>query len=265
MLRALTWNLFHGRDWPREPALRSARARLRQRVPFLDPFATVLAREDWDVALLQEAPPRWLAPLCRRIGAHGALALTARNAGAPLRRRLADRLPQFVGAHEGGSNQVLVRPPWRIARVERRVLTRRPERRRLLWARIEGPGAVAVGVGCVHLTVRDDVAAARELLQAAEHATALSGPYPVLLGGDLNLSPRRCPGAFAELLERFGLDGPTLPDAIDHLLVHRLATLEAPSVLPAARREVPGPTGLALRLSDHAPVVARFGPATIGA
>ena len=34
--------------------------------PLLDEFASVLDRHEWDVALLQEAPPRWFAELARR-------------------------------------------------------------------------------------------------------------------------------------------------------------------------------------------------------
>ncbi|HYP48667.1 MAG TPA: hypothetical protein VEQ61_08540, partial [Thermoleophilaceae bacterium] len=63
-----------------------------------------------------------------------------------------------------------------------------------------------------------------------------------------------------EVLRRdLGLGEPTAPDAIDHLLVRGLEVLEAPRRLAAEEREVAGPDGLSLRLSDHAPVIARFG------
>jgi hypothetical protein len=61
-----------------------------------------------------------------------------------------------------------------------------------------------------------------------------------------------------ELRERFGLGEPTGPNAIDHLLARGLEILEPPRRLPAEERELPQPDGRRLRLSDHAPVVARF-------
>ena len=249
MLRALTWNLFHGRAHP-GPTPRS----------LLPEFAAALAAEPWEVALLQEAPPRWLVPLCERLGAHGALALTARNLGAPLRRAVAVRRPDLLGSWEGGSNQILVRPPWRIAETRRLVLARLPERRRLLWARLAGPGKVAVG--CLHLTVRDPARAAREALRAAAWCHEASAGLPLVLGGDFNLSPDRSPGVFGELERRFGLAPPTGPARIDHLMASGLTVAEGPRALAAERREVEGPGGARLRLSDHAPVVVAYGAPT---
>ena len=264
----LTWNLFHGRDFPPEAGLRTRRSRLSGRTErgaayahvnasLLEHFTAVLASEPWHLALLQEAPPPWLAPLCRALGAHGALALTARNAGAPLRRRLAEWRPDLLGAWEGGSNQILVRPPWRLAEVDRLVLSRRPERRRLLWGRLEGPGG-RLGVGCLHLTVRRPEQAAAEALRAAAWARAASGADPLLLGGDFNLRADHVPAPFRALEERYGLTPATPGAAIDHLLGAGLTPVEAPHALAPERREVAGPGGLRLRLSDHAPVVAAY-------
>ena len=221
-------------------------------------FALVLGRIEWDVALLQEAPPHWLAPLGRSLRAHGALALTARNS-PPAPRRLAARLnPDLVGSWEGGSNQLLVRPPWRIAEVRRLTLARRPERRRLLWTRLEGPRAGALCVGNVHLSAGRPAAAAHEAAVAAARAIEWSGAESLAFGGDLNLAPRSSPTIFAELEKRFALAPPTAPDAIDHILVHGLELIEAPRRLAAQERDVPAKEGLALRLSDHAPVVGSW-------
>ena len=66
------------------------------------------------------------------------------------------------------------------------------------------------------------------------------------------------PAPFRELEERFGLGSPTPGAAIDHLLSAGLTSLETPHALPPQRRELPGPDGLRLRLSDHAPVVAAY-------
>ncbi|HEY1566301.1 MAG TPA: endonuclease/exonuclease/phosphatase family protein, partial [Solirubrobacteraceae bacterium] len=67
-LRVLTWNLFHGRSVPRAGG------------DLLDAFAAALQDWEWDVALLQEVPPWWTAPLAERLGAEYRQALTSRNA-----------------------------------------------------------------------------------------------------------------------------------------------------------------------------------------
>ena len=79
-LRALTWNLFHGRDFPPDPSLLTLRSRLlccserndthlQLNRDLFDEFAGVLAGAPWDVALLQESPPRWSEALARACGA----------------------------------------------------------------------------------------------------------------------------------------------------------------------------------------------------
>jgi endonuclease/exonuclease/phosphatase family metal-dependent hydrolase len=251
VIRAVTWNLFHGRA---EVVNRALRSRVRRRTSLMQAFGSVLAHVPWDVALLQEAPPRWLEPLCRDLGAHGALALTARNVAAPVQRRLAGRNPDLLGAWEGGSNQLLVRPPWMVVETRRLRLARRPERRRMLWARLRGPDGGELAVACVHMSKREG-AAAEEAVRAAEHAAAWAAGAPLLLGGDFNLRPDRSGGVFAELERRFGLRAPTGPRHIDHLLGVALVPEEGPRALEAAVREVPGPDGRPLRLSDH-PLVA---------
>ena len=85
----------------------------------------------------------------------------------------------------------------------------------------------------------------------------MAGEAPLLFGGDLNLRPGQTPEAFDALAERFGLRPPTGPDAIDHLLARGMAVAAAPAQWPPERREVEE-GGLALRLSDHAPVEAVF-------
>ena len=47
--------------------------------PLRAEFERVLERIEWDVALLQEAPPRWHGPLGRALGAESAMTLTSRN------------------------------------------------------------------------------------------------------------------------------------------------------------------------------------------
>src|SRR3712207_2684624 len=122
----LTWNLFHGRDFPPNRDLLTWRSRLLRSEerdathvqvnrPLLTEFAEVLAGLPWEVALLQEAPQRWLGPLAERCGANPALARTSRNLVPPLQGRIADWNPDLIASWEGGSNMVLVRAPARIA------------------------------------------------------------------------------------------------------------------------------------------------------
>ncbi|HEX8689256.1 MAG TPA: hypothetical protein VF729_03340, partial [Solirubrobacterales bacterium] len=69
-LAAISWNLFHGRDFPPDPALLTWRSRLLRiserngthlqvNRELLPEFAELLAAAEWDVALLQECPPRF--------------------------------------------------------------------------------------------------------------------------------------------------------------------------------------------------------------
>jgi endonuclease/exonuclease/phosphatase family metal-dependent hydrolase len=269
ILRAVTWNLFHGRDHPPDPALFTWRSRLWRRTernathvqvnrPLREEFATVLDRLEWDVALLQEAPPRWRGALSRAAGAEGALVPTSRNGLGRLRGALADLNPDLIASNEGGSNMVLVRAPGGICEVRHVVLASRPERRAMLLARVQLAGGVQLAVACMHLSVDATGHGPTEVMHAAEEAVTFARGGPLLFGGDLNLRPHRQPEAFAALEERFGLAPPTAPGAIDHLLVRGLAVTAAPHQLPAAARELPAGAGRRLQLSDHAPVAGSF-------
>jgi endonuclease/exonuclease/phosphatase family metal-dependent hydrolase len=270
-LRVLSWNLFHGRDFPPRRELRTWRSRLigaserdathvQLNRPLFGEFAALIDGWDWDVAFLQEAPPRWFRPLARRLRASGALGLTSRNLGAPLRRVAAAVNPDLIASNEGGSNQVLVRHPGRVIEVERHELARRPERRAMLLARLELAGGRRVATANLHATsIRGDHVAAPEVVRAAGLAVEWAGADALVFGGDLNLRPETAPAAFAELTGRLGLSPPTAPDAIDHLLARGLDVLEAPARLPAEARELTRRHGRRVRLSDHAPVLGAFG------
>jgi endonuclease/exonuclease/phosphatase family metal-dependent hydrolase len=223
--------------------------------PLLDEFAGLLAGFEWDVALLQEAPPRWFRAFARRLGASGALALTSRNLVPPVQWRLADWNPDLLASSDGGSNQLLVRG--RLCEVRRMRLAWRPERRVMLWARVELPEG-RVCVANLHASAGLPRKAAAEVEAAAESAVDWAGRDPLVFGGDLNLRPRDDPEPFARLRARFDLRDPTEVGAIDHLLVRGLGVVEPPRRLAAESREVREPDGLILRLSDHAPVVAAF-------
>ncbi len=262
--------MFHGRDHPPDRSLHTWSSRLLRRAErgsthvqvnasLREEFAGWLAARSWEIALLQEAPPRWLERLARQADANGAGALTSRNLLPRLRGLLAELNPDLIASNEGGSNQLLVRAPALITQVKRLTLTERPERRRMLWARVDAPEGFSLAVANLHATADDPRAAEREVELAAECAVEWAGDLPLLLGGDLNLRARSEGPFFERLRERYGLGSPTSGDAIDHLLVRGLEVVEAPRALPPEEREVESPDGLKIRLSDHAPVVAALG------
>jgi len=266
VVRALTWNIFHGLDKPPNPHLLTWRSRLLRITetdathahvnrPLLNELTALLDRREWDIAFLQEAPPRWLPALARGVGASAAAsALTARNLGAPVRRWLADRNPDLIGSHEGGSNQLVVRPPWRIVETRRLTLTRRPERRRMLWARLRTPGGDHLAVANMHLTAYDSAKAGREALLAAEHAVAWADGDPLVFGGDLN-----APDTYEDLHVRFDfLPRPDDPKTIQYLCGRGVDVLEPPTELAPTARELPDLGGRQLRISDHPLIVAQF-------
>lgn len=307
-LTAIAWNIFHGRDFPPDPELFTWRSRLLRITErnathaqvnrdLAAEFAAMLAGAEWDVALLQECPPRFAAPLARACCADAHRALTSRNSLGALRAAAARLNPDLIASAEGGSNLTLVRRsapnPQRCALpahnrakeqrgggiggiVERRELViheGRPERRAMAFTRIATSTGTRDGpelcVANLHATADRPELAAVDVLLAAAAATEWAGEAPLLFGGDFNLRPKTDAGVFDELRERFGLAGPTGPGAIDHLLVRGLEVVDRPTPWPPERREVrelAAPTterlvredGLALRLSDHAPVEGRF-------
>ncbi|HEX3324754.1 MAG TPA: hypothetical protein VHR65_06460, partial [Solirubrobacterales bacterium] len=145
---AVSWNLFHGRDFPPDPALFSRRSRLLRIAERNDThvqvnrdlgaeFAAMLAGAEWDVALLQECPPRFAAPLARACGAEAHRVLTSRNSLAALRTFAARLNPDLIASGEGGSNLTLVRagaPLWRIVECrELAIHEGEPERRAMAF------------------------------------------------------------------------------------------------------------------------------------
>jgi endonuclease/exonuclease/phosphatase family metal-dependent hydrolase len=240
-MRVLSWNLYHGMDDPQVPGVNRV---------LLNEFAGLLDRLEWDVALLQEAPPLWHAELCRRTGSTGARVWTSRNLWPWLQRRLADWNPDLIKSWEGGSNQILVRRPGRVLEHRRLDLTRSPERRRMHWVRLDG-GVCAANL---HASTGRGPKTVAEVLRAARAAVEWSGADALVFGGDLNVSPADRTGAFAQL-EELGFGKATGPDAIDHLLARGLRVRVSPEVV---EREIEAPDGVRIRLSDHAPVLAEF-------
>ena len=272
-VRALSWNLFHGRDHPPEPKLLTWRSRLLGRTErgashaqvntdLAAQFESVLADAEWDVALLQECPPRWAERLAMSCRAAPHLAPTSRNifGAARVQALFADRNPDLIASWEGGSNLTLVRLAGPIAERRHLRLATRPERRVMAFSRL--PSGICIAN--LHASAERE-RAERELIAAARVASEWAGSTPLLLGGDFNLRPALSGHVFERLESEFGLRAPTGERVIDHLLVAGLEIAEPARQWPPERREVPDPTAagdgrpaLPVRLSDHAPVTARF-------
>ncbi|MFT3866575.1 MAG: endonuclease/exonuclease/phosphatase family protein [Solirubrobacterales bacterium] len=268
-LTVLCWNLFHGRDFPPDLELRSLRSRffridesnethVQVNRDLTAEFAALLASAAWDVAMLQECPPRFAGPLARAAGAEYHRVFTSRNELGFWRALLARQNPDLIASGEGGSNTTLVRVPGKLGGIaERRELAiheGEPERRAMAFTRT----ASGVCVANLHATNDRPPLAVEDVLRAARAASDWAGDAPLIFGGDLNLRPAQDPELFARLAEEFGLASPvTGPKAIDHVLARGLEVVAAPAQWPAEKRELPL-DGKALRLSDHAPVEARF-------
>ncbi len=169
-LRVLTWNLMHGRSVPAAGHDQ------------LDAFGAALQGWEWDVALLQEVPPWWTAPLADRVGAEHRQALTSRNALPRVRRALARRWPELMKSQGGGANAILARRD-RIVTHHVEVLTRSPERRVVHGVSL-GCGVWVVNL---HATAHDEAAALRDGAAAAAAALRWARGDAVVLGGDFNL------------------------------------------------------------------------------
>jgi endonuclease/exonuclease/phosphatase family metal-dependent hydrolase len=171
-LRILTWNLFHGRSLPGAGR------------DLFDDFGDALAGWEWDVALLQEVPPWWPAPLAHALGAEQHTVLTSRNELLALRRAIAVRAPDLIKSNGGGSNAILARSD-RIIDARALRVRRWPERR---W--VHGVAlACGVWVGNLHLTAGDPQRAREDLDEAlrATRGWARERRLPLVLGGDFNL------------------------------------------------------------------------------
>ncbi|MBS1678980.1 MAG: endonuclease/exonuclease/phosphatase family protein [Actinobacteria bacterium] len=268
-ITVLSWNLFHGRDFPPDPELRTWRSRflrldesnethIQVNRDLTPEFATLLSSAAWDVAMLQECPPRFAGPLARASAAEYHRVLTSRNELGFWRALLARQNPDLMASGEGGSNTTLVRVPGKLGGIaERRELeihAGEPERRAMAFTRT----ASGLCVANLHATNDRPKLASADVLRGARAASDWAGDAPLVFGGDLNLRPAEDPEVFERLAADFGLASPTTgPKKIDHVLVRGLEVDTAPVPWPPERREL-SLDGKALRLSDHAPIEAVF-------
>ncbi len=271
-LRVLSWNLYHGQDHPPDPALFTWRSRLlgiterndthvQVNRELYSEFASILAAASWDIAMLQEAPPRWAAPLARDCDADFHLALTARNSLPWLRTAIARRNPDLIKSGEGGSNVTLVRSEGIAERRELVLrpspvprLRRQPERRAMAFTRLASDICVAnlhASQAAPLIWPEEDVSL------AADTAVAWAGASALIFGGDLNLRAHSSAAVFERLESLHDLSSPSPGNVVDHLLARGLQPIEPPTRWPPERREVAA-DGLRLRPSDHRPVEANF-------
>jgi endonuclease/exonuclease/phosphatase (EEP) superfamily protein YafD len=266
-LTAMTWNVFHGRDWPPEPVLqvRAHKGNFRRgprrgeryeqtNWDLFEQFASFIGGIAWDVVLFQEFPPSWRTRMAQACGAEAHRALSGRNWLQPLTSLIGRWRPDLLGAWEGGSDTTLVRPgAGRIAERRREVLTRRPEIRVMALTRMDSGLCVAN----LHVSTKPS-SAEQELLEAARRAADFAGSDPLIFGGDFNVRPKAS-AVFDQLEDRFGLAPRTAPDRLSHLLVRGLDVVEHPAALPPEARDVTDPaTSLRIRLADHNPVIGKF-------
>jgi|GEM_PF-1394575 len=221
-----------------------------------DEFAAFLAAAKWDIALLQEVPPRWDERLARATGSFEFRALTSRNWMSPLMSPIARLRPHLPGSWEGGCNLILVRkerPGSLVTQWANQTLCWWPERRTMSMVRM-GDGLC---VANIHAST-GQVNGERDVLRAAATAVKWAGDVPLVLGGDFNIRPRKS-DVFQELTEEFGFSAPNEERSIDHLLLRGGHVVEPTVIWPPERRDVPdADSDLMVRLSDHSPVVSRI-------
>jgi endonuclease/exonuclease/phosphatase family metal-dependent hydrolase len=228
-----TWNLYHGRTYPK-----SGRT-------YLERMVRLVTLDAPDIVALQEVPLWSLGRLERWSGMQAVWAVTVPNFLGPVARFVSDLDPVRVRFTVAGqANAVLINPHFEVRKHQ--VYVMNPEVSR--WAAITGGRqrrvcqAVEVEgddrsflVANLHATNNPDLAKlevglAADLLHDAEH---------VLLCGDFNV-PRFTVADFSPPLA-----------GIDQILVRGLELERRPERWPKERRLVNGHL-----LSDHAPVEA---------
>ena len=206
-MRVLSWNLYHGRDFPPDKALLTLRSRLLRVTERNDDARAGEPRRCSTSSRAGSAgasgtsrcsrrPLRsGFAQLGTRARASGVRVLTSRNVVPPLQRLLANLNPDLIASWEGGSNQLLVREPGRILEHRSTTLTRRPERRRMVWARVRLPGGETVCFANLHASAGLPLKAAGELLAAARDAVDWSGARAARVRRRHEPAPGARPGA----------------------------------------------------------------------
>jgi endonuclease/exonuclease/phosphatase family metal-dependent hydrolase len=228
-----TWNLYHGRTYPK-----SART-------YLERMVRLVSLDAPDVVALQEVPLWALGRLERWSGMQAVWAVTVPNLLGPAARLVTDLDPVRVRFTVAGqANAVLLNPHFDVT--AHKVVVLNPDvstwdwifqgrQQRVCQALEIVAGERKLVVANLHATNNPDLArveagVAAEFVVAAEQC---------VLCGDFNVP-------------RFTLPEFSPPiDGIDQILVRGVELERGPAPWPAARRRVDGRL-----LSDHAPVEA---------
>jgi endonuclease/exonuclease/phosphatase family metal-dependent hydrolase len=228
-----TWNLYHGRTYPKSERT------------YLERMVRLASLDAPDVVALQEVPLWALGRLERWSGMQAQWAVTVPSILGPVARVLTDLDPvrvRFTWA--GQANALLLNPRFEILRHE--VFVMNPEvstwewvgggrQRRVCQAAEILAGERRLVVGNLHATNSPDLAR----VEVAVAAELLAGYECCVLCGDFNVAQHTVP----EFSPPIG--------GIDQVLVRGTELERGPEAWPAARRRVDGRL-----LSDHAPVEA---------
>jgi endonuclease/exonuclease/phosphatase family metal-dependent hydrolase len=228
-----TWNLYHGRTFPKSERT------------YLERMIRLVTLDAPDVVALQEVPLWALGRLERWSGMQAVWAVTVPSFLGPAARFVTDLDPVRVRFTVAGqANALLVNPHFEVA--EHRVLLLNPDVSQWDWIfqgrqrRVCQTAAVVAGeerllLANLHATNNPDLAR----IEVGVAAEFVLGAGRCVLCGDFNV-PRYTVPEFSPPIE-----------GIDQILVRALTFERPPEPWPAARRRVGGRL-----LSDHAPVEA---------
>jgi endonuclease/exonuclease/phosphatase family metal-dependent hydrolase len=228
-----TWNLYHGRTYPK-----SGRT-------YLERMVRLASLDAPDVVALQEVPLWALGRLERWSGMKALWAVTVPSVLGPVARVLTDLDPVRVRfTLAGQANALLLNPRFDI--VGHKVFVMNPDvstwdwvlhgrQRRVCQAAEVLAGERVLVVGNLHAT--NNAATAR--VEVAVAAELLAGSECCVLCGDFNVAKYTVPEFSPPIA------------GIDQILVRGTELEQGPTPWPAARRRVDGRL-----LSDHAPVEA---------
>jgi hypothetical protein len=245
-------------------------------------MARLLAALQPDAAALQEVP---VGAIARIAAIAGMRALWVRTGpligGVEPRDRLGRARPDLWRTRESNANVLLVGPRLRLVAGSGRtaILNDRltmvralvghrigpaavaawvRERRGMVWATARTGDGAGITLACLHLhNGHTDVTAQAEATRAGRLLAPAAGP--AILAGDLNVPPGE--GPHRALVSSGWWDAGAHP-GIDRILHRGLTVVSAPEALGTARRTVLAPhrgRWAPVVLSDHAPVVGRFG------
>ena len=226
-----------------------------------DEFAGVLAAADWDVALLQECPPRWADAARARPAGPRPTACSPRATRSPRCAPLLARLnPDLIASNEGGSNLTLVRGEMRRA-PRARAHARAAARAASDGVHAARPAALGAR-GSAIANLHASAGAARRGTAEARGARARRRAR-VRVGRrgrrSSSAATSTCARATRDVFERLAerhraARARPAPTRSTTCSSRGLEIVEPPTAWPPERREVARATARAIRLSDHAPV-----------